>query len=132
MTDDSDETDNTFEPRSVEEIAEANGVDVDVVCEGIEAMADDDGHRERFASAVGMVACGWESLPEAAERRDVDPADVARALSRHAHREDYDGRLWADRRDDAEIAAARAEELDDDENLEDIDALIDDLPDDVE
>lgn len=60
----------------------------------------DGGHRERFAEAVGMVATGWESLPEAAERRDVDPADVARALSRYRSREDYDGRLWADRRHD--------------------------------
>ncbi|ELZ92819.1 hypothetical protein [Haloferax volcanii] len=73
---------------STEEVAEELGVD------------PDDDHRRRFATAVGMVATGWESLPEAAERRDVDPADVARALSRYAHRGDYDGRLWADRRRD--------------------------------
>ncbi|WP_435180423.1 hypothetical protein [Halorussus sp. AFM4] len=77
----------------------------------------DDGHRERFALAVGMVACGWESLPEAAERRDVNPENVARALSRHAHRADYGGRLWADRRRDdtmdaAEIAEATSADVD--------------------
>jgi len=101
---------------STEEVSEDLGVDLD------------DGHRERFAEAVGMVATGWESLPEAAERRDVDPEDVARALSRHQFRSDYDGRLWADRRDDAEIAAERAEVLDDAGNLEDVDDLLDDLP----
>jgi len=41
-----------------------------------------------------------ESLPEAANRRGVDAEDVARALSRHQHREDYSSRLWADRRSD--------------------------------
>ncbi|WP_139210963.1 DUF7342 family protein [Natrinema salaciae] len=58
-------------------------------------LADD-----AFLKAVGAVACGYESLPEAADRRGVDAEDVARALSRHQHREDYSGRLWADRRSD--------------------------------
>ncbi|RKS82165.1 hypothetical protein BDK61_1464 [Haloarcula quadrata] len=105
---------------STEEVAEELGVDLD------------DGHRRRFALAAGMVACGWESLPDAAERRDVDPEDVARALSRHQFPEDYSGRRWAERHcDDVEIAAERAEALDDAGNLEDVDDLIDDLPDDA-
>jgi len=138
MTD--DETDDGTDVRSAEEIARANGVDIEVVREGIEAMAaademteceeaaieerigeledadrrhsteevaeeldidlNGDTYRERFALAVGMVATGWDSLPEAAESHDVDPENVARALSRHQFRADYDGRLWADRRDD--------------------------------
>jgi len=73
---------------STEEAAEAPDIDLD------------DGHRRRFIAAVGAVATGYESLPAAAERRDVDPADVARALSRYRSRADYDGRLWADRRRD--------------------------------
>jgi hypothetical protein len=56
-------------------------------------LADD-----AFLEAVGAVACGYESLPEAADRRGVDAEDVARALSRHQYREDYSDRLWADRR----------------------------------
>lgn len=64
-------------------------------------MTDNRDERERFAEAVGMVACGWESLPEAAERRGVEPVQVAQALSRHQYRSDYNGLLWADRhRDD--------------------------------
>ena len=55
---------------------------------------------DAFLLAIGAVATGAESLPEAAERRGVDAADVAEALSRYAHRADYDGRLWADRRRD--------------------------------
>lgn len=58
-------------------------------------LADD-----AFLETVGAVACGYESLPEAANRRGVDAEDVARALSRHQHREDYSSRLWADRRSD--------------------------------
>jgi hypothetical protein len=58
-------------------------------------LADD-----AFIEAVGAVACGYESLPEAADRRRVDAKDVARALSHHQHREDYSCRLWADRRSD--------------------------------
>jgi len=58
-------------------------------------LADD-----AFLEAIGAVACGYESLPEAADRRGVDAEDVACALSRHQHREDYSGRLWADRRSD--------------------------------
>jgi len=58
-------------------------------------LADD-----AFLEAVGAVACGYESLSEAADRRGVDAEDVARALSRHQHREDYSCRLWADRRSD--------------------------------
>ena len=113
-----DEIEDEDKHYTTEEAAEELGIDL-----------DRDSHRRRFAVAVGMVACGWESLPEAAERRDVDPADVARALSRHQFPEDYSGRRWAERhRDDAEIAADRAEKLDDEENVEDIDALIDDLP----
>ena len=55
---------------------------------------------DSFFEAVGAVATGAESLPEAAERRGVDATDVAKALSRYANREDYDGRLWTDRRDE--------------------------------
>lgn len=58
-------------------------------------LADD-----AFLEAVGAVTCGYESLPEAADRRGVDAEDVARALSRHQHREDYSSQLWADRRSD--------------------------------
>lgn len=57
---------------------------------------------DAFLEAVGAVATGSESLPEAAEDRGVDAADVAEALSRYAYREDYSGRLWTDRRRDTE------------------------------
>lgn len=61
-------------------------------------MTDAEEPDDAFLLAVGAVATGHESLPEAAEKRDVDAEDVAHALSRHAHRSDYDGVLWADRR----------------------------------
>ncbi|MBP2251264.1 hypothetical protein J2754_001585 [Halarchaeum solikamskense] len=134
MTDDGDEmTEHEREviEERIEELEDADSrYSTEGVAEDLAVDLDRDGHRERFATAVGMVATGWESLPDAAERRDVDPEDVARALSRYRSREDFDSRLWADRRrDDGEIAADRVEALDDEDNLEDVDALIDDLPD---
>lgn len=75
-------------------------------------MTDAEEPDDAFLLAVGAVATGHESLPEAAEKRDVDAEDVARALSRYAHRSDYDGVLWADRQcDDAAMDVRSAAEI---------------------
>lgn len=116
-----DEIEDDAHRYSAEEVAEELGINLD----------SDDEPDDAFLLAVGAVATGHESLPEAVEKRDVDAEDVARTLSRHAHYADYDGRLWADRRcDDADLAAERTVKIDDGESPKDIDALIDDLPDD--
>ena len=51
---------------------------------------------EGFATAVGAVVIGEESLPEAAERRGVEAAAVAEALARYRLPEAWEGDRWAD------------------------------------
>jgi len=180
MADDGDETDDTFEPRSTEEIAEANGIDVDVVREGIEAMADDEEMTEREREAIdsrideieddnhhysteeaadhlgidldtnddriahdlmgephiagrripirqvrALVEEGGEDATAVADRFDVDVADVYHAL---AYYHDHPREMHEIKRE-REVSRERIEQFEDDENLEEADELIDDLPD---
>jgi len=62
-----------------------------------------DGAGEAFAAAVGAVAIGKESLPDAAERRDVEAAAVAEALARYRQPEEWERGQWADVEDEYDI-----------------------------
>lgn len=55
-----------------------------------------DGAGEAFAAAVGAVAIGKASLPDAAERRDVETTAVAEALARYRQPEEWEEGRWAD------------------------------------
>jgi len=167
--------DGTLDVRSPAEIAEANDVDVEVVREGIEAMAagdemtereridelEDDDRRyttEEAADALGidldtddsvritrnlmgephiagrripvrqlraLVEEGGENAAAVADRFDLDVADVYYAL---AYYHDHPREMHAVERE-REVSRERVEQLEDGENLEEADALIDDLPD---
>ena len=62
----------------------------------LEAITGDGGEGGSFASAVGVVALGEESLPEAAERRGVDAAAVADALARYKLPGVWESERWGD------------------------------------
>ena len=62
-----------------------------------------DGAGEASAAAVGAVAIGKASLPDAAEWRDVEAAAVAEALARYRQPEEWEGGRWADVEDEDDI-----------------------------
>ncbi|UPV73194.1 hypothetical protein M0R89_11610 [Halorussus limi] len=114
-----DEDGGTLDVRSAEEIARKSGADLETVRDEIDAMRRRSGDPGEVTDYRDTRWSDDEGLPR------VDAGEAADRLPSAA---DFEAEI--DRA--VEIAADRAEKLDDDENLEDVDDLLDDLPDDEE
>jgi len=131
MADDGDETDDTFEPRSTEEIAEELDVDTDdsvPVTRDLMGEPHIAGRRIPVRQLRALVEEGDEDAAAVADRFDLDTADVYHAL---AYYHDHPREMREIERE-REASRERVGELDGESNLEDVDQLIDDLPGDEE
>lgn len=126
-----DEIEDDDRQYSTEEVAEELGIDLDTDDDSLRVSRDlmgephIAGRRVPVRQLRALVEEGGENAAAVADRFDLNVADVYYAL---AYYHDHPREMHAVERE-REVSRERVEKLDDDENLEEADALIDDLPD---